>query len=62
MILCTGTVDNSDQLKLMEQEPLVDDSSSDEVEVRDNLKLIEEEQWGTIPGSMAAMAMALTCS
>ena len=62
MILCTGTVDNSDQLKFMEQEPLVDDSSSDEEEVRDNLKLTEEEQWGTIPGSMAAMAMALTCS
>ena len=62
MILCTGTVDNSDQLKLMEQEPLVDDSSSDEEEVRDNLKLTEEEQSGTIPGSTAAMAMALTCS
>ena len=55
-------VDNSDQSKLMEQEPLVDDSSSDEEEVRDNLKLTEEQQWGTIPGSMAAMAMALACS
>ena len=40
----------------------MEDSSSEEEEQSDELKITEEEKWGTIPGSTAATAMALAYS
>ena len=40
---------------------LVDDTSSDEEPVPLELKVMEEEKHGTIPGSTQAMAVALLC-
>ena len=42
--------------------PLPDDTSSDEEPIAENLKVMEEEKRGTIPGSTTATAMALMCT
>ena len=43
-------------------EKLLDDSSSDDDSPDESLKMMEEEQRGTIPGSQKATAMALMCT
>ena len=53
---------NKDSLAGKEKEPLVDDTSSEEKTVDQELRTTEEERSGTIPGLVQATAMALMCS
>ena len=54
--------ENKDSLAGKEKEPLVDATSSKEETVNPELRTIEEERHGTIPGSAQVTAMALVCS
>ena len=54
--------ENKDLSTGKEEEPLVDDTSSEEETVAPELRTIEEERRGTIPGSTQVTAMALMWS
>ena len=55
-------VENKDSLAGKEKEWLVDDTSSEEETANPELKTMEEERCGTIPGLFQATAMALVSS
>ena len=55
----TNKLTNSNKSEEQPNNPLLSDDSSDEEAPENNLRVIEEEKCGSIPGSTVATAMAL---